>query len=258
VITQEWIRLTMVETAYNGWPASRDPHAIGVDAAFAPAGVHFPGGVKSGDVSVLLGYLATQIHVSVEKLVPGWCWGYEYRQNVNDPSSLSVHSAACAIDVNAPNHPNGASGTFTAAQVKRIRSLLAAAGGVIAWGRDWTHTKDEMHFEIKGTVSEVAYAARHLKGLPAPPTAPLPFPLPAGYYFGPLSGPKESISGMAGDGSDEQYRPAIAAIQRVVHVRVDGLYGPVTIHAVTGWQASHRLQADGLTGPITWRAMQPR
>lgn len=248
----------MVETAYNGWPASPDPHAIGVDPAFTAAGVHFPGGVKAGDVSVVLGYVATQIHTTVEKLVVGWCWGYDYRPNRNNPSELSVHSAGCAIDVNAPNHPNGASGTFTDAQVARIRVILATAGGVVAWGHDWTHIKDEMHFEIKGSVGDVAYAARQLKQPPAVPLTPRPYPLPAGYYFGPLSGPKESISGMAGDGSDKQYRPAIAAIQRVVHVREDGLYGPTSIHAVRGWQAAHRLTADGLTGPVTWRAMQPR
>jgi peptidoglycan hydrolase-like protein with peptidoglycan-binding domain len=258
VIAEEWERRNMVETSYNGWPASRDPYALGVDQAFAPAGVHFPGGVKSGDCAVVLGYVAMQFHTTVEKLVPGWCWGWEYRPNVNDPNTLSCHASATAVDANAPNHPNGAEGTFTDAQVKRIRAILATAGGVVVWGHDWTRTKDEMHFEIRGSVNDVAAVARRLKAPPPVPIGPRPYPLPAGYYFGPLSGPTESISGMAGDGSDEQYRPAIAAIQRVVHVRQDGLYGPVTINAVRGWQASHRLTADGLTGPLTWRAMQPR
>jgi len=62
-------------TSYNGWPASPDPAAIGINAAFAPAGVRFPGGVKSGDVAKVLGHLASQFHTSVERLVQGWCWG---------------------------------------------------------------------------------------------------------------------------------------------------------------------------------------
>lgn len=219
-------------------------------------GVHFPGGVKAGPVSTVLGYVCSQIHTTVERLVPGWCWGYEYRRNVNDPSTLSCHASATAVDVNAPNHPNGARDTFSPLQIERIRAILHAAGGVVAWGRDWTGTTDEMHFEISGTSVAVAAAAGRL-GKPASPSAGrTKFPLPAGYYFGPLSGPVQSISGMAPDGSDEKYRPHIARVQAVVAVRVDGLYGPNTMHAVTGWQAVHHLQADGLTGPKTWAAMK--
>jgi hypothetical protein len=256
VISEEWVRHGMAEDNYNGWPASPNPKLIGVDPAFAPAGVRFPGGVKAGPVAQVLGFVATGIHATVEHLVSGWCWGYEWRHNVNSPGSLSSHAAAVSIDINAPSHPNGARDTFTPAQVERIRRIIAQTSNTVAWGRDWKGVPDEMHFEISGSARQVAAAAAGLK-LPLPPdTGRHPYPLPAGYYFGPLSGPTESISGMAGDGSDEQYRPAIARIQGVVHVRQDGLYGPVTIHAVTGWQAAHRLKADGLTGPITWLAMR--
>lgn len=246
----------MTETSYNGWPASPDPRAIGVDQGFTAAGVHFPGGVKAGPVSRVLGYVATQIHWRVEHLVPGWCWGYEWRQNLNDPGSLSSHAAAVSVDVNAPNHPNNATGTFTAKQVSEIRAIIQEAGDVVWWGHDWRGVKDEMHFEIHGTPAQVVTAAGNLPAGASPPAGRMKFPLPAGYYFGPLSGPVQSISGMAGDGSDEQYRPAIARIQAVVRVRTDGLYGPNTINAVRGWQAGHHLQADGLTGPRTWSAMR--
>jgi len=113
-----------------------------------------------------------------------------------------------------------------------------------------------MHFEIRGTPAAIATAAAGLKPKPAAPAGMSPFPLPAGYYFGPLSGPKESISVMAADGSDRKYRPSISRIQTVVKVPADGLYGPRSIQAVKGWQAAHQLQADGLTGPPTWRAMR--
>jgi peptidoglycan hydrolase-like protein with peptidoglycan-binding domain len=246
----------MTTTSYNGWPASRDPDAIGIDYFFAVGGVQFPGGVKGGDVAAVLGHVLAGIHLKVERLVKGWCWGYEYRQNVNDPSTLSCHSSGTAVDVNAPRHPNGVQLTWSPEQVAQIRELIAQVGGVVAWGHDWRGTVDDMHFEIRGSAAAVKTAAAGLR--PSPPAAagPSRYPLSAGYYFGPLSGPKESISGMAPDGSDRIWRPSISSIQRVVGVAADGLYGPRTIQAVKGWQAAHHLEADGLTGPLTWRAMR--
>lgn len=245
----------MSTTSYNGWPASPDPHLIGVNPNFAVAGVAFPGGVKAGDVALVLGHVAGRIHTSVEALVPGWCWGYEWRRNRNDPSTLSTHASATSVDINAPRHANGAYDTFTATQVVRIREILREVQGVVWWGRDWEGTPDEMHFEIHGTATKVHAAALQL-GVPDPPVAVRhPFPLPKGSYFGPLSGPAQSISGMASDGSDTKWRPTIARIQTVVHVAADGRYGPVTINSVKGWQAAHRMVADGLTGPKTWAAM---
>jgi hypothetical protein len=155
-------------TSYNGWPASPDPSAIGiVDLVVHGAG--FPGGVKRGDVHTVLGYVAAQVHERVEALHAGWCWGYNYRQNRN-ADNLSCHASGTAIDINAPEHPNGKAGTFSAAQVRTIHAILAEVDHVVRWGGDYTTTKDEMHFEINASPSAVAMVAQRLArpaGVPA-------------------------------------------------------------------------------------------
>jgi len=115
---------------------------------------------------------------------------------------------------------------------------------------------------------------------PAPkPTPPKPgghrkFPLPTGYYFGPLSGPLQSISGMwAGEGTQlGAHRAGIALVQTAINTAirrakkagddhvpaeliVDGQYATQTINAVKWFQRTHNLTADGRTGPATWTAL---
>lgn len=86
------------------------------------------------------------------------------------------------------------------------------------------------------------------RGVPAPP-----FPLPAGSYFGPRSGPRHSVSGYY------SYRDALAYWQRRMNARgwaigVDGLYGPETAEITRKFQLEKHLVVDGLIGPATWAA----
>ena len=150
-------------TSYNGWPASPDQSAIGVVKFGDAAGFPFPGGVKSGDVWTVLGYVMTQLHERVEPCVSGWCWGYSYKQNVNNPSQLSCHASGTACDWNAPDHPNGSSGTFTQAQLGTIYAILDEVQGAV----DWLEGYDEMHFEIAVDASTLARIAA---SLPPPPS----------------------------------------------------------------------------------------
>lgn len=158
-----------MSTSYNGWPASPDKNEIGIVKFGDAAGFPFPGGIKSGDVFTVLGYVATQLHYRVEPCVNGWCWGYTYKQNVNNPSQLSCHASGTAIDWNAPDHPNGSSGTFTGSQVSTIYDILAEVRGAVSWLQGY----DEMHFEIcvgAGTLADVAASL--------PGTVPTPTPTP--------------------------------------------------------------------------------
>lgn len=168
-------------TSYNGWPASRYPSQIGINTRWTVLGHDFPGGVKGGDVQVVFEYLVKQLHARVEPIqwyAPGDEWGYNYRLNVNDLSSLSCHASGTAIDYNATRHPNGRRGTFSAAQVKQIRAILAELDGVVRWGGDFSGTPDEMHFEIRGSFTAVATVAKKLRGQVVPAPTPIPVPIP--------------------------------------------------------------------------------
>jgi hypothetical protein len=158
-------------TSYNGWPASDDKASIGVEPFGDAVGLPFPGGVKAGDVATVLGYVATQLHYRVEPCVSGWDWGHTYKQNVNNPSSLSCHASGTAIDYNAPDHPNGSSNTFSDQQKGEIYAILNEVQGAV----DWLEGYDEMHFEIAVNASTLARIAATL---PATGTDPAPDPGP--------------------------------------------------------------------------------
>lgn len=152
----------MTEYADNGWPVV-GPDKI--DASFAVAGVAFPGGLLRGNVSAVFRYLLGEIHARVEPLHPGWCWGYAQRDNVNSPGNPSTHATGTSVDVNAPDHANGAHGTWSSAQIAEIRQIMAECPAFL-WGEDFTGTVDGMHFQIANNLDE-ADLGRIVANLPA-------------------------------------------------------------------------------------------
>jgi cell wall-associated NlpC family hydrolase len=52
--------------------------------------------------------------------------------------------------------------------------------------------------------------------------------------------------------------PDVVAVQRLLGVAADGVFGPRTLQAVRGFQARHGLAVDGLVGPRTWSALRDR
>jgi hypothetical protein len=149
-------------TSQNGWKASPDKAAIGIVSPKV-AGVSFPQGVRGGDVATVLMWVAERFHKTVEPLRAGWCWGYHHKK-IEGSSQLSNHASGTAIDLNAPAHPMGRSGTFSAKQVRAIRSILDYCDGVVRWGGDYSTRPDEMHFEIVRGAAEVARLAAKIKG----------------------------------------------------------------------------------------------
>lgn len=147
--------------SYNGWSASdnlaiRDLFINGVEIV--------PGVRDNDDVYTVLKFVAQQFNDRVEKLVPGWCWGYNYRYTTND-STLSCHASGTAEDLNAPLHPFGVSvyANFDQRQVDIIHDIIKDLP--IVWGGDYrdADNKDGMHFEIMGSASAVAAAADRIR-----------------------------------------------------------------------------------------------
>lgn len=87
---------------------------------------------------------------------------------------------------------------------------------------------------------------------PSAPKAPK-FPLPAGSYFGPKSGPNSSVSGYY------SHREHLRTWQKRMRKRgwtlkADGLFGGVTARVAKAFQKDKGLSQDSLIGPATWRA----
>lgn len=138
----------------------------GYDGAFAVPGV------KNWDpVWEVFQYLMKEFDTRVEWLRPGWCWGYSFRANANNPLALSRHSGGIAVDLNAPLHPNGVTTnqTFTPGQRSTVNDILdevrcpCHGSRVLRWGGDYTGTPDAMHFEINVPSRCVTLAAEQLK-----------------------------------------------------------------------------------------------
>ncbi|CAN7576106.1 peptidoglycan-binding protein [Terrabacter sp. LjRoot27] len=225
-------------TSQNGWPAgSSSTVPLGTLSVGAAT---FPAGVRRGDVHIVLGYVARRFDNEVEALVKGWCWGHSYRP-ISGSTTLSNHSSGTAIDLNAPRHPLGKSGTFTATQRSHIRSILGSCNGVVRWGGDYSGRKDEMHFEINVRPGDARLAAL-AKRIGGGGTTPAPAPIA-------WTTVKRGASGFRVTAIQHLLR------QRGLSLTVDGSFGPTTQSRVISFQRSKGLAADGVVGPKTWSAL---
>ena len=142
-----------IETSANGWEASKDPGKINIKQ-FAVRGTDIKLRCNAICGPVLAAF-AAEFHVNVEPLDKGQLddWGYAYRPIRGETTGLSNHSSGTAIDLNAAKHPLGKENTFSAEKQRIIRIL--AGKYKLKWGGDYTHRKDDMHFEITQTPEQV-------------------------------------------------------------------------------------------------------
>ena len=133
-------------TSPNGWPASGDRKALGIESFVVPGTKIKFACAKA--VAPLLVNFAKDFHEWVEPIDEGQLddWGYAFRMTRSSDKVLSNHSSGTAIDLNAIKHPLGKSNTFNQAQRNTITLLITKYG--LAWGGNYKRRKDEMHFEI--------------------------------------------------------------------------------------------------------------
>jgi len=69
------------------------------------------------------------------------------------------------------------------------------------------------------------------------------------------SGGTSASSARAASVSAGMSRATVRAVQRRLHLKADGIYGPRTRRAVKRFQRRHHLVVDGVVGPATLRAL---
>jgi len=155
-------------TSQNGYPANN----IATTRVWTIPGTTRKLRLRSDDCGFLLVNLAAWFDKNIEDIEGGTYddWGYAERKIRGSSTTLSNHASGTAIDLNSVQHPLGAVNTFTNAQEAAIRQHLKLYEGVIRWGGDYRRRKDEMHFEINKSYSEVERIARKLRatGQPIP------------------------------------------------------------------------------------------
>ncbi|HEV7207777.1 MAG TPA: peptidoglycan-binding protein [Mycobacteriales bacterium] len=80
----------------------------------------------------------------------------------------------------------------------------------------------------------------------------LPLAAAGALAAGAASGPARPGCALVGIGATG---PAVAALQAAVGTGPDGDFGPLTQHAVRGWQAAHRLAPTGTVDAAMWAAL---
>lgn len=171
---------TTVRTSQNGWPASKDPKAIGI--------VSMPVTLKKGTKNLQVAARAAGPLVAI---VQWWdqniepvtmMGGYNYREirGYEGTGKLSNHASGTAVDVNWDKHALGARGTVSAAQAAKITAKAASLG--LIWGGNWVRRPDPMHFEVaKG--GQAGAAASAALAAATSPTSPVTYLLLGGLGY---------------------------------------------------------------------------
>lgn len=237
-------------TSYNGWPVLTSPP---LDNSPIPGtNVRFAPGVLAGDVADVLFFAGAWINIRVEPAVAPGCWGYSYRANRN-ANNWSCHASATAVDYNAPQHPNGVHGTWTAAEKALIHDLCNGhLEGVVQWGEDYDGVIDGMHLEIIKGAADVARVAAKLRRDYGPRDQwPDRIRAAAGGNVQPPPPPPPPSDGYSEQAKIDQRNLLDTGFDPGA---VDGYWGEKSKAAARAFQYAARLPVDGVVGDQT-RAM---
>lgn len=137
------------------------------------------GKVRAGDVYTVFNYLCQRFNAEVEHINRSWSWGYAYRPIIGS-STLSNHASGTAVDLNAPAHPLGPSGTFSAKQTAAIQQILVDLDHTIRWGGNYRIArKDEMHFGVHTDAAALHKVAEKIRANKMPGQVPAWVPSPS-------------------------------------------------------------------------------
>lgn len=175
-------------------------------------------------------------------------WGYAERPIRGSSTTLSNHASGTAIDLNATRHPLGTSpsANFSDGQIRTIRAIISATGGVVRWGGDYSGRKDPMHFEILDgkTEKDCGTALSRLRTSVAStmPTSQPPV------VSGVAAVLRKGSEGEAVEALQRELNEQYPAYSKLV---VDGKFGDATEKVVREFQRRAGLVVDGLAGPAT-------
>ena len=215
-------------------------------------GVSIP--LRGGIPNTILKAFASRFHQLIEPLDQNQCGGWTDTNSVG----TSNHLAGTAMDLNWNQHPFRTQGTF-GDKLPELRSLLAEFRGCVWWGGDWQDPIDEMHFQLNysegqpdgnggfavGVDPKLIQLASDLQsgylGIWAPPD-PNAFPLPTGYFWGPLNGPDNCISGEYVD-EPQSWRDGLGRWQAALGIPVSKKWNDgISPKAATTLQLQKRWQ----------------
>lgn len=147
-------------TSPNGWPASEDRKALGIETFTVP-GTKIRFACAKAVAPILVSF-AKDFHELVEPIDQGQLddWSFAFRQTRGSDRILSNHASGTAIDLNAIKHPLGKSNTFNKDQRNTINLLITKYG--LAWGGNYKKRKDDMHFEIALNQNQVTNKIKEL------------------------------------------------------------------------------------------------
>jgi hypothetical protein len=155
--------------------------------------------LRAGDAATVLTAWAAWFHRNVRPInnepFRNW-WGWSATNDVWNSNLSGTAEDLCADQLPWKRY------TMSQDQVDMVHRGLGLFEGTVFWGRDWgAGQQDEMHFQVGYNMVDnprfAEFAQRLRDGylnIFGPPD-PLAFPLPPGYYYGPLDGPPQSVSG---------------------------------------------------------------
>jgi len=158
--------------SYNGWSASPNPSAIGIEKFKVPGTTRYIWLRRSAAPILLwmMAYWDANIEVIDQGIMDDWGWAF---RQTRGGGSISNHASGTAADVNATKYPRGRA-NMSFVKVLKVRAMVRrvnrAAGKILVkWGGEWSgHYKDQMHLELApGTTPlDVARAMKALSDKP--------------------------------------------------------------------------------------------